>query len=265
MKTFFSLFLFFILFLANGPLSAKTSGKPVHLRPSADAPVIGHVGDAASLPAPAEAVHLTEDQQRAGWRAVSFRNDFRGFVKRNDLRKDLSIAPGTAVYLAASEEPTRILMRARGGDDIFVEQLAGEWAEVSFPGPVTAFVQVRAEAPPPAEKIETARIRDETATPVETPRRPIVSTRAGIPTDGVPRSFHGYLGQTRSILGRHPPYPFQIVDASGNRIAYLDLSRLLITTPMEHFLGREYEFHGRAEPIEGRRDFVIRVERMFRR
>jgi hypothetical protein len=257
----------FFLGLSAALIFGQATTRPVHLRASADSPVIGSVPNDAFLMAPAEPVQLSDSERKAGWEAISFLDQLRGFVRRNDLTKDLKVAPGAAVYLTAQADPGQLVTRARANDLFEVERLAGDWVEVSFRLPVTAFVRSAPQTAPAArgDRVESVQLQDEPAARAESPRRPVVSDRSAIPSDGMLRSFQGQLSQPRALFGRQPPYPFQMVDASGNRIAYLDLSKLLITTPMEHFLGREYEFQGKAEPIEGRRDFVIRVERMFRK
>ncbi len=263
-----------ILFV--GLLAAHTvrgeTGRSVHLRPTADSPVIGKLPQDGFFMAPPESVSLSEREKNEGWEAISFLDDFRGFVKRTDVTKDLRVAPGSVVYISAAEDSSRILTRAHANDLFEVEKLAGEWAEVSFRKPVTGFLRPgESKRPAPVATREVARtelsILDDTppAPQAQAAHSRVISDRAGIPTDGILRAFEGRLGQPRSFFGRSPPHAYQIVDASGNRIAYLDLSRLLITTPLEHFLGREFHFYGRAEAIEGRRDFVIRVEQMRQR
>lgn len=267
MKT--SLYSLLCLGLLATLANAMAADRSVHLRPTSDSPVIGSVSQDAFLIAPAEPVTLSNRELERGWEAISFLENFRGFVQRTDLTKDLKVAPGSAVYVNAEVNSDKVLTRARANDLFEVENLSGNWAEVSFRKPVTAFVRSEsstASAPREAARaVQTSDIQDEPEQRAEATQRPTVSRRTAIPSDGMVRSFQGQLGQPRTLFGRQAPYPFQIVDSSGNRIAYLDLSKLLITAPMEHLIGRQYEFYGKAEPIDGRRDFVIRVERIFQK
>lgn len=267
MKSLFSSLLFLALSAAS--TFGQESGQPVHLRPTTDSPVLGHLAEDAFRMKPPQPVSLSESEKQEGWEAISFLDNLRGFVRRNDLTKDLNVAPGAAVFLSAEENPARLVTRAEANDNFEVAKLSGDWVEVSFRKPVTGFIRRQADRAPDERKTETAEVVDqadeeEVAEVADTRRRPI-SDRAAIPNDGILRSFQGQLSKPRSFFGRQPPYPYQMVDSSGNRIAYLDLSKLLITAPMEHVLGRDYEFFGRAEPIAGRRDFVIHVERMQRK
>lgn len=275
--------LFCSLFLLG--LSASLSiaeERSVHLQPTTESPVIGAVAEDAFLIAPADPVDLSDREREEGWEAISFLDDFNGFVKRSNLSKDLEVTSGSRVYTAAAEDSDSVITRA-GENDIFeVERLSGNWAEVSFRKPVTGFILADDGNPAPREAadeiddsealeevaaIDDVELAEEEAQPeqhADERQRP-ASRRSAVSSNGMLRSFQGQLSEPRTFFGRKPPYPFQIVDSSGSRIAYVDLSKLLITTPMEHFLGRPYEFYGKAEPIEGRRDFVIRVERMYRK
>lgn len=258
-------FIFFTGLIAT-IASGQEGNRPVHLRPSADSPIIGNLPKEAFVMAPAEPVSMSDSAKAEGWEPISFLDNLRGFVKRSDVTKDLMVSPGAAVYATAEDSPN-IITRAHQNDVFEVERLAGDWVEVSFRKPVIAFVPpVRNGSVTTGESSEPApSILEEapaTAQPEAARRSTPVTSRAAIPTDGILRAYEGRLSQPRTFFGRTPVHPFQIVDSSGNRIAYLDLSRLLITTPLDHFLGREFYFYGRAEPIEGRRDFVIRVEQM---
>lgn len=261
-----------ILFI--GLLSVLAFGqettRPVHLRPSADSPVIGNLPQEAFVLAPAEPVDLTAAAKKEGWEPISFLDNLRGFVKRNEVTKDLLVSPGADVYASAEENSANIITRADRNDLFQVEKLVGDWVEVSFRKPVIGFVLPAASGSDGTRDAATSDFSALEEAPASTTNAPStnaapVSNRAAIPTDGILRAYEGRLSKPRSFFGRDPLHPFQIIDASGNRIAYLDLGRLLITTPLEHFIGREFHFYGRAEPIEGRRDFVIRVEQMRQR
>src|SRR5690606_17004333 len=117
----------------------------------------------------------------------------------------------------------------------------GDWVEVSFRKPLVAYVRPESDkvAPVIGEGSSEPGVifdNEKTAKAASAP----IADRGAVATDGILRAFEGQLSKPRSFFFFKPPYEFQLVDASGNRIAYLDLSRLLITTPLEHFLGREF-------------------------
>lgn len=249
--------------------STASANRPVHLRPDSSSPVIGTLNEGDLPVASADPVELTQEQRQAGWEAISYLDDFRGFVRRNDVGKDLDVKPGAPVYLSAGADADRIITHAAANELFEVERLTGDWIELSFRKPVTGFVQSSSAAPLPTAQAEVleaeAVVMEDLPAPevkAASPAAAAVTSRDGVPVDGLQRLYEGRLARSRSFLGRQPPYPFQIMDQSGNRIAYLDLNKLLITTPIDRFLDRGFQFYGKAEPIEGRRDFVIRVEHM---
>ncbi len=275
---------FFRTFLLLGILAAANTATAatVHLRPNPNSPVLGEMSEEdLQFAAPAQA-NLSAQQKEAGWQAISHLDDFRGFVRRTDLTKDLLVSPGAPVYFTANSGNDNILTHAAANDTFEVEALAENWVEVSFRKPVTGFVRPNAPStanPAPAAPAPAIADSNSQIAPLDEPEMPVfediepalqttasraqtVSDRNAIPRDGTMRLYEGRLRESRSFLFNKPPYPFQIVDSSGNRIAYVDLEKLLITTPLDRFIDRLFLVYGQAEPIEGRRDFVIRVEHL---
>lgn len=259
------------LWLSAILMFGQGNGRPVHLRPLENAPVIGTLSPDRLLAPPTEPTEISDEAKESGWRAISFLDNFSGYVKRSEVRKDLTLTDGTPIYLSAVEDPSLIITRAFTKDIIEIERLDGLWSQVRFRKPVTGFVQTgtgisndgsRESSPAPTAAAEPEPEFVETP-PV--PERVRIAERAAVPSDGVLRAFEGWLSPTRSFFGRNQPFAHQATDEAGNRIAYLDLGRLLITTPLDQFYGRRFEFYGRAEPIEGRREFVIRVERILKK
>jgi hypothetical protein len=287
-----------ILFFAFAPLTllAQAGDRSVHLRPDADSPVIGFLpGDSLLVP-PSTPVTISEEAKSEGWAPISFVDNFRGFARRSEIRKDLTLSNGTPVYLSPEEDSSSILTLVQARDLVEVENMDGAWAEIAFRKPITGFVregadhmglaEVRPSASRSAREAERQPVREalvaealpeardpaaEGARPTRRGRiapppthspRPEVVVATSIP---VLRSFEGYLSPTRPFFGRSQPFGHQVIDQSGNRVAYLDLSKLLITTPLDEFYGRQFEFYGRAEALPERRDFVIRVERILQK
>lgn len=271
-------FLVFLLFLVFGSLVASAGAEilrsdeavSVHLRPATDSPVLGELEPGARLRTPGANIVLGPEQEREGWRPIAFQAELRGFVHRRFLTKDLEVRPGASIYHERDASPEFLLTEVSRNDAVNVGRLSGDWADVRLNKTIPAFIRYRAPAvaeaaPAPAseEPEEDFAIRDEPARAEAVPSLgPVITTREAIPTDGSMRLFQGYLSQPRSFLGRQHPYPYQMVTERGNRIAYLDLSRLLITTPLENLMHYRFEFYGRAKQIEDRRDFVIEVENM---
>ena len=87
------------------------------------------------------------------------------------------------------------------------------------------------------------------------------------PSDSFPASsddvrlpaFEGTLASTKSILMLKRPYAWQILDASGKRIAFVDLSKLLLTDQIENYAGHGVVLLGSLQPIKDSDDLVIEV------
>lgn len=269
MRKTLPLFLFLGVLLVTSAAHAAS----VHLRANQDSPVLGELSqEELQFASPTDA-KLSAEQKEAGWKAISYFDSFQGFVRRADITKDLLVAPGAPVYFSPKADKEQILTHATSDDAFEVDHVAGDWAEISFSKPITGFVRpdnsgaAAARQPAPESQIvleepEMPVFEDVKTPPPETSRSKTISDRSAIPGDGIMRLYEGRLRKSRSFLFAQPPYTFQVVDSSGNRISYLDLDKLLITTPIDRFLDRVFLFYGQAEPIEGRRDFVIRVEHM---
>ncbi len=253
---------------------SASADRPVHLRPSESAPVIARLTEGETPNYTEARPPLTDEQREAGWRAVSIVRNFSGYAHRSDVTKDLVLRPGSEIFQHQRRDERHLLTESTRDDLIEVTGISGDWASVSFRKPLTGFLREEVRATPPRiieEEplfIEPEEIRDAPPPPpppAETrgrPSPPPVTSGSAIPEDGSLRIFEGRLARVRSFLGQSPPYPHQLLDHSGRRIAYLDLNRLLITVPLEKEFGTNLLVYGKAEPIPNRRDFVIRVEHM---
>jgi hypothetical protein len=262
-------FLFLAVLLAISAAHAAS----VHLRPNPDSPVLGQLSQEDLQFASPGKADLSAEQKKAGWQAIAYFDSFDGFVRRTDITKDLLVAPGAPVYLSEKADKEQILTHASADDVFDIGRVTDDWAEVSFRKAITGFVRPdNSSAPATSQRATEPQVFQEEPTapvfediqnpPPESSRAKTISNRAAIPGDGIMRLYEGRLQKSRSFLFTQPPYPYQVIDSSGNRIAYVDLHKLLITTPIDRFLDRTFLFYGQAEPIEGRRDFVIRVEHM---
>ena len=75
-----------------------------------------------------------------------------------------------------------------------------------------------------------------------------------------PASSRERLASTQSLLTPHRPFDWQLVDASGKRIAYVDLSKLLLTDQIENYSGHAVVVLGSIRPVKETHDLVIEVE-----
>jgi hypothetical protein len=56
------------------------------------------------------------------------------------------------------------------------------------------------------------------------------------------------------------PYEWQLADGSGKRIAYVDLTKLLMTDQIENYAGHGVVVLGSLEPVKDTDDLVIEAE-----
>lgn len=125
--------------------------------------------------------------------------------------------------------------------------------------------QVTASAP--AKQVTKPRPAAASARPVE--RRPAVlpgevNARTSQPSQkagAVPLAqlAEGTLKRSRSFL-RSSPYPFEVVDASGHRIAYIDISGL--ARSLEELIGQPVQLYGPLERDADHNVLVIRATRV---
>lgn len=79
------------------------------------------------------------------------------------------------------------------------------------------------------------------------------------PAVSLHRNFEGTLVLKPRKLGLQSEFPFQLENASGHRLAYVDMDGLKIVDPVD-FKDRRVNLLGKLEPIaEGSKDLVIRA------
>ena len=76
----------------------------------------------------------------------------------------------------------------------------------------------------------------------------------------LPRLFQGKFVSTRSAFKPRRPFDWALDDDSGERYAYLDMSKLLLTEQLDKYIDRHVVVYGAAKSMAGRKDIVIVVE-----
>ncbi len=245
---------------------------PAYASPDAKAPILG-TARAGTL--------VTAGTAPSGWAAVALDGPHTVYVTQKDTLKNFEVRPGAA-YLAQPRPDAPVVGLAGEQDAAEFADIAGRYNKFSLQKPITAYVRIApadaapvapvASTPPPAEPAPApvaaapaapALLEDLTGTlkndiPASSPTTPGQSAQLGEPR--LARTFFGVVASTRSALRPRRPYDFQLSDASGSRIAYLDISRLLLTEQIEAFIDRPVALFGTAEPLGSGREIVIRVE-----
>jgi hypothetical protein len=188
----------------------------------------------------------------AGWIAVEVAGPFEGYVRNKDLSKQLDVIPGASI-LVAPKDGSGVLSVFEKGDKAEITGLHGSWTQVHLDKTLVGYIQVSPPAPAPAAA---------PAAPPVAPAAPAAAAPAAPAGDGnagLSRLYEGTLASTKSLLLPKRPYDWQIVDASGKRIAFVDLTKLLLTDQIENYAGHGVVVLGSLEPVQGSDDLVIRV------
>ena len=188
-----------------------------------------------------------------GWLAVLVPGPHDVYVRNGDVAKSLDIKVGSSLYIAP-DTSAPVVGTMEAGDHAEVKGLRGDWTLYTYDDPLVGFIKL-------ATPVTVAPVTDAPSGPttgVEVPR-PI---GGDVTPSGIPRFIEGRFKPTRSFLGFHHPYNFQLVDKHGDRIAYLDISRLLLTDKVENFEDRLVIVYGTVHKLVDarRKGIVIDVE-----
>lgn len=252
-------------FLAAVPLSEPT---PVHVKPDAAAAAftVLKAGGQATLVSPQPA------SLPLGWAAVTLAGPHEVYVQNKDITKSLDVRPGAELRQAPKSDAP-VLTLANAGETLDIIGLHGRWTQLKLARPLTGYIRVPSAslplsstprpavtdsaAPPAPLAPPPVRAAAQGATPGEASAAVSLGESAG---DAVPRIFQGRFISTRSPFRPRRPYDWALADESGSRFAYLDVSRLLQTEPIENYTGRTVAVLGAARAVPGTKDFVIIVE-----
>ena len=194
----------------------------------------------------------------AGWTAVDVAGPFEGYVKNKDLTKQLDVMPGATVYAAPKDAAVAITVFAKG-DKAEITGLHGSWTQVRLDKTLVGYIQTE-----PAAPITSAPVAASAPAPAATvpsAPAPAPSTQASPGgSESLSRLFEGTLATTKSLLFPKRPYDWQLNDAAGKRIAYVDLSKLLLTDQIENYAGHGVMVLGALKQADDPKDIVIVAE-----
>ncbi|HTQ32208.1 MAG TPA: SH3 domain-containing protein [Opitutaceae bacterium] len=228
------------------PLTETTA---VQARPEAGAPALA-VLKPGTEPTPAAGITAPP-----GWLAVEVPGPREAYVLNRDFLKSLDVRPGAPIYTAPKLDAP-ILTNAEKGDQIEITGLLGKWTQIKLARTLTGYIQLPSALP---------------ATPAAVlpppPPPPPVAINNSAPGHAVssdvstlPRLLEGKIVSTRRPFAPRRPYDYELDDASGSRLAYLDSSHLLLTAQMDGYVGHTVAVYGTVKPIEGGSDLVITAE-----
>lgn len=252
MKIHLATLLFAALTLAGRaePLPATTA---ILTQPDPEAPTLGY------LKAGAEPVSAAAAPE--GWIAVSVAGPFDLYARTSDLTKGLEVKAGTALRNAPKPDGT-ILAYAQKGDKTEITGLVGSWVQLKLSRPIIGYVHpsplppVASAAPAP---VQSAPLTEAAPAPSGAQVGHAAPEGSSV---GAPRVFMGRFTATRKLLLPKKPFAWELRDAGGSRIAYLDVTKLLVTEQVEDFAGHEVEVSGPVAAVPGTKDVVVTVENL---
>jgi len=263
---------FFLLLAAAGLAAGGALASPlprttaVQSAPEPSAPIITYL-KAGSEAAPAPEASAVA---APGWMAVSVPGPFEGYVLNKDLTKGLDVKPGSAIYLAPSKDAGVLRVAARG-DKTEITGLHGKWTQVRLDQSLVGYIDLNpAVVQPPAAPAGAAMapvpLTDSSpalppAAGANAPPGRDVTADSGN-SSSLPQALEGRLVSTWTLLPFHHPYAWQLLDDSGNRVAYLDLSRLMLTDQIERYINHQVQVFGIVSPLANGKDIVIAAENL---
>jgi hypothetical protein len=232
--------------LSAAPLTETTA---VQTRPESDAPAIA-VLKAGTEPTPAASVTAPP-----GWLAIELSGPYEAYVQNKDFLKNLDLHPGAPIRTAPKLDAP-VLTRAEKGDSIEIIGLFGKWTQVKFTKKIVGYIQlagVTSAAPAPV------------ATAAPAPAPAAVDSNApghavGTDANTLPRLLEGKVVSTRHPFTPRRPYDYELIDASGSRLAYIDISHLLLTVRIENYIDHTVDVYGTVKSMNNGNDLVIAAE-----
>jgi hypothetical protein len=194
----------------------------------------------------------------AGWTAIDVAGPFEGYVRNRDLTKQLDVIPGSTVYVAPKDGAAALCVFEKG-DKAEITGLHGGWTQVRLEKTLVGYIQASPAAAAPATAVASAPVAPAVPAPSAAP----VRAEQAAPADqnaALSKLFEGTLATTKSLIYPKRPYAWQLVDADGKRIAYVDLSKLLLTDQIENYAGHAVVVLGSLTSVKDAGDLVIEVE-----
>jgi hypothetical protein len=238
---------------------------PAYASPDAAAPILGTATTGTRIAA---------GTAPSGWAAVELSGPHSVYVTEKDTLKNFEVRPGAA-YLSAPRADAPVLGLAGENDPAEFADVSGKFSKFSLNKSIIAYVRV---APTPVAAITPEpELAFAPAAPVADTQPALMDDLTGTLPQNIPanhsvgqgrssevgeprlaRTFFGTVASTRNPLRPRRPHDYQLNDSGGARIAYLDISKLLLTEQPDAFLGRPIAILGTAETVG--RDLVIHVE-----
>ena len=227
----------------------------VQIQPDPSSAVIVVLKAGSEEPAPSDKAGPAP----AGWSAVVVPGPFEAFVKNKDLAKSLDIIPGSPVFQSPKEGAAVLTIFDKSDKAEITGLLKGGWTRVRLDKALIGYIQVAPSAPAPVAPAAAPAPFPSAVQPSSAAPNAVVTGSDSTPAS-LSRLFEGTLSSTRNPLLPRRPFDWQIVDLDGNRIAFVDLGRLLLTDQVESYAGRPVVVLGTLKTVPDSKDLVIEAE-----
>lgn len=214
---------------------------------------------------------MDEAKAALGWHFADFSGTVEGYVQDAKIGKDLLPVDNTLIHASPSSD-SRVLSVYRFGDDLEVVD-TGVWWKIRFTGTFPVYFVL--DTPPPlpavtgtADVVAAPAPVIETA-PVAAAQAPAIVSTVPLPSDEMEAPRPGAIGQRYDGIFRRskkrfgllkPRSPYFLEDASGDRIAWLDVSEIVLPGPINAFLDEPVVIHGERSRIKS--DWMIHARNM---
>jgi hypothetical protein len=197
-------------------------------------------------------------QAAAGWQVVSLSEPFTGYAPTNTSRKDLDITPGTPIH-QSPDASSAVIGTAQSDPGTTVQNVSGDWAQVTFPGPVSLFFLGSPPAPPPPPPPAPPPAPVLTEAPVAAPAAPAVSATPS--TGRLPRYYLGILQlRTDDKISGPSSAKYVLYGPDGLPIAIVDMNAVILPTSMQNYLGRYVKIYGVPEASNDMPGTLLRAQ-----
>jgi hypothetical protein len=150
------------------------------------------------------------------------------------------------------------------GDKTEITGLSGKYTQIKLEKALVGYVQLTTAAMPeagpaaagaPMAPVPVAPVP--VAAPSNAPGTAAATSDTG---PALARTFEGRFVSTHHAFTPRRPFDWALVDESGARLAYLDVSKLLFTDQIQAYNERSVAVVGTVRALPNGRDIVIAVE-----
>lgn len=194
-------------------------------------------------------------KRKQGWLWMEHVVNFNGFVKNEEIGKNLSVKTGVFVRLRPDDASPILTIIEK--DDVTDLIRVGDWSEIGLTKAVPVYLQEPASVSLAAPVVHTsaADARPAVSGPIATPG--YVGTVAS--RDIQPPHFEGTLKPYRNFFRLPSKYSLKLVDERGKFIAFVDDESLLISGALNDYLGRQVVIYGVMNPLKDIKYYEIKA------